>query len=298
MDLFGLGHIQRLLEQDLVSGRVKHAYLFVGPEHVGKTSLALWMAQKLQCPNGGCMQCQVCLQVSSGTHADTAFHLDDGTTLPVETVREIIIRANRTFTSRHLVTFIENIDRLSHSGINALLKTLEEPFDSVVFLLTARHTRSVPSTILSRVSTHQAPGGTPPALSAYLASRYPDRSPEELDRVRHMGLGRVGKCITLASDPDEYEERAILMRSVAALLDARTSDRLMGLSAIADAKEGKDASLEVLHILSYLERERLVANATDTRSSIGRLELLQDSVSLLTRNVDPRLVLSQVALEY
>ncbi len=298
MDLFGLTHIQQGFERDLASGRVKHAYLFVGPEHVGKTSLVTWMAQKLQCPNGGCLQCQVCLQVANGTHADTAFHLDDGETLPVETVREIIIRANRTFVSRHLVTVIENIDRLSRSGLNALLKTLEEPFESVVFLLTARHTRFIPATILSRVSVQSATGGTPETLSAYLRLKYPDRSSEELDRVRHMGLGHVGECITLLSDPDEYERRAILMRSVASLLDANVSDRLMGLSAIADGKEGKDASMELLHILSYLERERLVGSVTEPTVSISRLELLQDSVSLLSRNVDPRLVLSQVALHY
>lgn len=298
MDLFGLSHIQERFERDLSSGRVKHAYLFVGPEHLGKMTLVTWMAQKLQCPSNGCGNCQICLQILNGSHADTFLYADDGESLPVETVREIILQANRTFTSRYLILAIENIDRLSRSGLNALLKTLEEPFDNVVFLLTARHTRFIPTTVLSRVSTHAVQGGTPGELAAYLTQRYPDQTAEALERLQHVALRRVGDCITLLSDPDEYARRATVMRSLANLLDAKRSDRLLSLCTLSEDKEGRAASHEALEIMSYLERERLISGITPPAKSVEHLELFQRSAGQLGRNVDPRLVLSNVALHY
>ncbi len=125
----------------LVANRLAHAYLFVGPQGLGKSEAALSVAKLVNCErNDGtfCDECSSCRRITSGNHPDI-YRLDRGEeeTIKIEQVRELLSRtAFRPFEARRKVFIIKNIEDLTTEAGNALLKTLEEPTASNLLLLT------------------------------------------------------------------------------------------------------------------------------------------------------------------
>lgn len=146
----------------LAANRLAHAYLFVGPQGLGKSEAALTVAKLVNCErNDGtvCDACSSCRKITSGNHPDI-YRLDRGEeeAIKIEPVRELLSRtAFRPFEARRKVFIIKNIEDLTTEAGNVLLKTLEEPTASNLFLLTTSVPEKVLETIKSRchnVSVH------------------------------------------------------------------------------------------------------------------------------------------------
>ena len=160
-----LGH-ERLIESLWdVAARSKqhHAYLFEGPEGIGKRRVALRFAMALNCeardsqPVEGtpCGQCQTCAEIEQGIHADVIWVEPEGKgvtrTIPVDRIREVIrVSGLHRYRARQRVIVIDPIDALNESGANALLKTLEAPPEGTGFLLLTSKASALLPTILSR----------------------------------------------------------------------------------------------------------------------------------------------------
>ena len=149
--LVGQDAAVRLLRDAVASESVGHAYLFVGPQGVGRELAALALAASLNCAEGGCGSCDVCAKVLRRAHADVSMIAPEGAQILVEQVRDVRMTAYRSpLEGRVKVVVFEDAHRLNLSAANALLKVLEEPPGDVVFVLVTESPEDLPPTIVSR----------------------------------------------------------------------------------------------------------------------------------------------------
>jgi len=153
----GQEHIKRTLENEIVRNELAHAYIFAGPRAVGKTTTARVFARALNCntretkQSEPCNSCESCEAILQGRTLDI-IEIDAASHTGVDNVRENIIAAARVANTmlRYKVFIIDEVHMLSTSAFNALLKLLEEPPSSVVFILATTELQKVPATIISR----------------------------------------------------------------------------------------------------------------------------------------------------
>lgn len=153
-DVVGQEHITRTLKNQIMSGTVGHAYLFCGTRGTGKTTCAKILSRAVNCTNpqngNPCNECDVCRGIIDGSIMDVT-EMDAASNNGVEDVRDIIEDINYVASnSKYTVYIIDEVHMLSTSAFNALLKTLEEPPENVIFILATTEAHKVPQTILSR----------------------------------------------------------------------------------------------------------------------------------------------------
>ena len=153
-DLVGQNHVSRTLKNAVAQNRLAHAYLFVGPRGVGKTSTARILAKSLNCINGPtitpCGVCDNCREIAVGNSLDV-IEIDGASNNSVEDVRQL--RENVRYApakGRYKIYLIDEVHMLSSAAFNALLKTLEEPPEHVKFIFATTEPQKVLATILSR----------------------------------------------------------------------------------------------------------------------------------------------------
>ncbi|MDE6838847.1 MAG: DNA polymerase III subunit gamma/tau, partial [Acutalibacter sp.] len=153
-DVVGQPQVTVTLKNELLRGRVAHAYLFTGSRGTGKTTCARILARAVNClePVDGdpCGRCPVCQGLEDGSILDV-MEIDAASNNGVESVRSIIEESNFTpATAKYRVYIIDEVHMLSPAAFNALLKTLEEPPAHVVFILATTEVHKLLPTILSR----------------------------------------------------------------------------------------------------------------------------------------------------
>ncbi len=153
-DLVGQAHVSRTLKNAVAQNRLAHAYLFVGPRGVGKTSTARILAKSLNCVKGPtvtpCGECDNCREIAGGNSLDV-IEIDGASNNSVEDVRQL--RENVRYApakGRYKIYLIDEVHMLSPAAFNALLKTLEEPPEHVKFIFATTEPQKVLPTILSR----------------------------------------------------------------------------------------------------------------------------------------------------
>ena len=153
-DVYGQPHIVSTLLGEIRSGRIAHAYLFTGTRGTGKTTCAKILAKAVNClnPQNGdpCGECEICKSFDSGDLLDVV-EVDAASNNGVDYIRDLRETANFTpAKAKYRVYIIDEVHMLSDSAFNALLKTLEEPPEYMIFILATTEVHKVPATILSR----------------------------------------------------------------------------------------------------------------------------------------------------
>lgn len=151
-EVSGQKHIVKTLENAVKQNKIGHAYLFCGPRGTGKTTIARLLAKAVNCEgeNPPCNECESCLAIQNGTHPDV-IEIDAASNNGVDDVRDLIEKVKFAPTmGKYKIYIIDEVHMMSTSGFNALLKTLEEPPDYVIFILATTDPQKVLPTIISR----------------------------------------------------------------------------------------------------------------------------------------------------
>lgn len=226
-----------------------HAWLFVGPPGSGRSNAAKAFAAALQCERGGCGECSACRTTLSGAHPDVTLLRTEQLNIGVDEIRSLVGRANITpVKGRYQVVVIEDADRITERGADALLKGLEEPAQATVWLLCAPSPDDVIVTIRSRCRTVSLVTPSDAAVAELLVSR-DQISPALAAHAARAAQGHVGRARMLARHEDvRIRRREILslpgkLTSLSACLDAAdnlvesANEEAVRATAELDAKE-------------------------------------------------------------
>jgi DNA polymerase-3 subunit delta' len=202
-----MGHPRAASVLKGAAGRPTGTYLFVGSPGVGKRNAARVFAAALVCPEA-CGDCNTCRRVMAGLHPDVTILQPEGYTFPVEVLRATAQAASQTpIEAEHRVFIIQEADRIPERSQNALLKALEEPNRSVIWVLLAHAVQPFLPTILSRCQIVDFPPIAEEAMLELLQSRFELEEPEAHRLVR-ISRGDLNAAVRLAADPATAEVRA------------------------------------------------------------------------------------------
>ncbi len=237
-----------------------HAWLFTGPPGSGRSVAATCFAAALQCQSPdvvGCGECRACTTVLAGTHGDVRHIVPEGLTISVKQIRDIVqLSARRPTTGRWQIVVVEDADRLTEQGANALLKAVEEPPERTIFLLCAPSVAPEDIAITLRSRCRHA-GLTAPA-AADIARVLVDRDGIEPDRAEwaaSVSGGHVGRAKRLAIDEASRDQR----------------DQALGLARAAT----RDST-------AFAAAEKLVKTATDVAAAISAERDAVETEELMT----------------
>jgi DNA polymerase-3 subunit delta' len=215
-EVIGQGRAVSLLQQSLKAGRLAHAYLLVGPQHVGKMHLAIKLAQALNCEveEKPCFECIACKKIAAGTHADVIViglaqneENTEAKLIGIDQIKEVQHAASLPpFEGKHKVFIIDGAELLSTEAANCLLKTLEEPESKVTFILLTTNDRLLLPTVVSRCQRLElTPLPIKEEVEALMESR--EMAPERARLLAGLSHGCPGWALAAAGDESTLQHR-------------------------------------------------------------------------------------------
>ena len=246
----GQDKILTLLGHSLKENNIAHAYLLVGPHHVGKRTLALNLAQALNCddPEPPCGQCHSCRRILEGKHADiTSLSLDSKVEIGIDDIRVLQRLANLPpYEGKCKVFIIDEAEYLSPEAANSLLKILEEPPAKVVWLLLAAEERRLLPTIISRCQRLELK----PMPSEQIQQILTDSYNVELAKAKLLARlchGCLGWALSALADDNLLHQRSQKIAKLVSLLTASLEQRFAYAQELAiQFSQDRRAAMEVM----------------------------------------------------
>ncbi len=297
-DVVGQEHITETLKKQVETGRLSHAYLFIGTRGTGKTTCAKILAKAVNCEhpvNGNpCNRCTACRGIDDGSILDVV-ELDAASNNGVDNVRALRDEAVFSPASvRKRVYIVDEVHMLSNSAFNALLKILEEPPEHLMFILATTELHKVPATILSRCQRHsfkRIPVDTITARLNFVAQQeHLDLQPDAAALLARMADGGMRDALTLLDQccGNECISTDAVISAIGLAGNLRTAQLLRSVAAGDTAgaleqfrdlwQDGKDPSA-LLDELSMLQRD-LLMQAVAPRGGRELLSGAYDPVTL------------------
>jgi DNA polymerase-3 subunit delta' len=312
--VIGQDKILSLLDYSLKTDAIAHAYLLVGPRHVGKGTLAINLAQALNCdgPELPCGQCRSCQRILEGKHADvTPIGLDSKTEIGIDDIRGLQRLANLPpYEGKCKVFIIDDAEYLSTEAANSLLKILEEPPPRVVWLLLAAEEEHLLPTIISRCQRLELKPVPSERIQEALVNSYNVDS-NKARLLTQLCHGRLGWAVSALENGDILEQRSQGIAKLSSLLTASLEQRFAYAQELASQfSQNRKAGAEILEMwldwwrdlmlikggcqeaiisVDYqttLEEQAWGLSLSEIEGFLANLGLLQEDIS---KNVNPRL---------
>ena len=311
-----------LLRRHVANGEARHAYLFSGPPGLGRRTLAVHLAQALNCtnppaPGEFCGQCRDCRQIAAMQHPDLAVVQaeNEGGTLKVDQVRAVQHSLSlKPYQSKYRVALFLRFQEANDNAANALLKTLEEAPAHAILLLTADTPESLLPTIISRCEIFRLRPLRVEEVESMLATKG-----VEADRARllaHISGGRPGYANRLLEDSSLLEMRAERLNDLQSLLQSTRVKKFSYADKLSKDKDGMRQAITFW--LSYWRDVLLKASrasvpitnvdyAAEIESLAARLTLpavrrvvsdLEQALDRMDRNVNPRLLAEVLLMDW
>jgi DNA polymerase-3 subunit delta' len=312
--VIGQDKILSLLDYSLKADAIAHAYLLAGPRHVGKGTLAINLAQALNCdgPELPCGQCRSCQRILEGKHADvTPIGLDSKTEIGIDDIRGLQRLANLPpYEGKCKVFIIDDAEYLSTEAANSLLKILEEPPPGVVWLLLAAEEERLLPTITSRCQRLELKPVPSERVQEVLVNSY-NVDANKAKLLTQLCHGRLGWAVSALAHDDILEQRAQRIAKLLSLSTASLEQRFAYAQELASQfSQDRRAGAEIIEIwldwwrdlmlikggcqeaiinVDYettLEEQAKGLTLGEIKGFLANLGLLQEEIS---KNVNPRL---------
>ncbi len=234
-DLIWQDHIKMLFENALKSGKVAHSYLFSGPRGTGKTSVARILAKSLNCENPvngyePCNVCEACKEINSGRSMDVV-ELDAASNRGIDEIRAIRDRVvYLPFKFKYKIYIIDEVHMLTREAFNALLKTLEEPPESTIFILATTEIQKVPETVISRCQVLEFRRIPVEAIRSKLKmiceNEGIEYENEALDHISKEAAGGLRDALSLLEEVSRFSNGKITLSGTLSILGEGSSEMI------------------------------------------------------------------------
>lgn len=327
-DMLGHEWAVSLLKEHLAQNRLRQAYLITGPPGIGRRTLALRLAQALNCPQPlaagePCRTCRTCKQIERMQHPDLAVVQAEqrGGTLKVDQIRDLQHSLSLApYEARYRIGLFLRFEEAHPSASNALLKTLEEPPPQVVMILTAQNAESLLPTIVSRCEVLRLRPLPAEQVRLGLQERW-NLPAEQAQLLGPISGGRPGYAMHLHQEPESMEQRQAWLDDMRRLVGCSRVERFAYAEAITkwkDKDQDKEKLRETLLVWISFWRD-IFLRAADSAASIANLDrsepiddlaarcgleaarstlsALERTLNLLDGNINPRLAVEVLMLD-
>jgi DNA polymerase-3 subunit delta' len=319
-----LGHewAVELLQSHLVNQRTRHAYLFTGPQGVGRCTLAIRLTQALNCPQHvkpgiPCGECRACRLIENKQHPDLSVVQAEevGRALKVDQIRELQRTLSLApYEAIYKVALLLRFEEANPNAANALLKSLEEPPPQVIMLLTASDSETLLPTIVSRCEVIRLRPLGIPRVSEGLQTHWGIPA-EEANLLAHISGGRPGYAQKLSQNPEALEKRQIQLDDILRLLHATRVERFTYAEELSKDRAYLQNTLQTWLTLwrdlmlraagshsplTNIDREAEIqelANQIDLVTAQEIVLLLEKSSAQIENYINPRLVTECLMLD-
>jgi DNA polymerase-3 subunit delta' len=327
-----IGHetVVSFLQRCLEKGTVAHAYLFVGPAHIGKMTLAINLAQAVNCISHErpCGVCDSCRRIAESKHADVqTIKLEQGdetgettakTRISVEQIDQILHSVNLPpFEGKYKVFIIDGLEFLSIAAANRMLKTLEEPIGNVIFILLTANEAIVPATVVSRCQRIELFPVAFSLIEKALITRW-NMEPDKAKLLSRLSVGCPGWAVTMAQNDILLQQRNDWLDEWLEIIEADYDARFTFVAKLteryAQNRETVQQKLALLlewwrdvllvklgneEAITNIDRQAILKEMAETcnliqiRQFVGHVEA---TMSQLRQNVNPQLALEFLML--
>jgi DNA polymerase-3 subunit delta' len=301
--IIGNERAAEILEKGYKSGKLSHAYLFTGPEHLGKKTLALNF-------------CKILLQDGStalrdnGANEDIQNNLDLTIISPDEDEKQITIEKIRDLekklalyphSAKYKIAIIEQAEKMNKSAANALLKTLEEPSKTAILILLASDSKNMLDTIKSRCQLIKFLPVKKSLLQEFLKDKISNKN--EAEKIIEMSGYRPGKIIEFVNDKNKIKEALDNINKISSVIKGGENEKLDEAENIS--KKEINEIVSILNLLTVYFRRYLIkeyknnncVNKNNLLKIKERIELVgRTKENLLTKNVNAKLAVENLFL--